>query len=115
MTQGGHPAPEPELRRAIHRAELGCAAAMPFGAIASPAGMLIELQSHSTVSDGQLSPAEVVAQAFPPATGGTGSVTHYVTGGVPAYQHTAQVIGGVEGRVIPLDIVRLGDAAMIRN
>ena len=57
--------------------------------------------------------AEVVAQALPDSRAGSGSVIHYVTGGVPAYQHTAQVIGGVEGRVIPLDITRLSDAAVI--
>src|SRR5436190_12271645 len=73
------------------------------------AGPGVQLVSSAEVT------AEVVAQAFPRATGGTGSVTHYVTGGVPAYQHTAQVIGGVEGRVIPLDIVRLADAATIRS
>ena len=40
-------------------------------------------------------------------------MTHYVTGGVPAYQHTAEVIGGVEGRVIPIDPVLaiVGDKA----
>ena len=58
--------------------------------------------------------AEAVASALGSESGsGTGTVTHYVTGGVPAYQHTAEVIGGVEGRVIPLDVARLGDAAVI--
>jgi glutamate racemase len=57
--------------------------------------------------------AEVVAATIPPNGTGSGSVVHYVTGGVPAYQHTAAVIGGVEGPVIPLDITRLGDVAVI--
>jgi len=57
--------------------------------------------------------AEVVAAALRNNGKGSGAVTHYVTGGVHAYQHTAEVIGGVEGRVIPLDVARLGDAAVI--
>ena len=57
--------------------------------------------------------AEVVAEAFGHnSSNGSGRVTHYVTGGVPAYQHTAETIGGVEGRVIPLDVTRLADAGM---
>lgn len=57
--------------------------------------------------------AEVVAaaaSAHPPT--GRGRVTHYVTGGVQAYQHTAEMIGGVEGKVIPLDVTRLADAGI---
>ena len=58
--------------------------------------------------------AEVVSHAFVEnSLNGTGRVTHYVTGGVPAYQHTAEVIGGVEGRVIPLDVNRLADTGVI--
>lgn len=62
-----------------------------------------------------VSSAEVTADVVAAALGGNGSegsgrVTHYVTGGVPAYQHTAEVIGGVEGKVIPLDVTRLSDA-----
>jgi glutamate racemase len=65
-----------------------------------------------------VSSAEVTAEAVATAmsngdNSGTGTVTHYVTGGVHAYQHTAEVIGGVEGRVIPLDVARLADAAVI--
>lgn len=56
--------------------------------------------------------AELVAGALGAEAGGSGSITHYVTGGVHAYQHTAEVIGGVEGRVIPLDVNRLADAAV---
>jgi glutamate racemase len=57
--------------------------------------------------------AEVVADAIDVGfQTGAGRVTHYVTGGVPAYQHTAEVIGGVEGKVIPLDVTRLADAGI---
>jgi glutamate racemase len=64
-----------------------------------------------------VSSADVTAEVVSDALGhdspvGTGRVTHYVTGGVPAYQHTAEVIGGVEGKVIPLDVTRLADAGI---
>jgi len=57
--------------------------------------------------------ADVVSRALVDLPAGTGRVTHYVTGGVPAYRHTAEVIGGVDGRVIPLDSNRLADAGVI--
>ena len=57
--------------------------------------------------------AEVVAAASRPSDSRTpGKVTHYVTGGVHAYMHTAETIGGVEGRVIPVDVTRLSDAGL---
>jgi glutamate racemase len=57
--------------------------------------------------------AEVVARnVIPVSANGPGRVTHYVTGGVHAYQHTAETIGGVEGRIIPLDVTRLADAGL---
>ena len=62
-----------------------------------------------------VSSADVTAETVAASVGGavgSGRVTHYVTGGVPAYQHTAEVIGGVEGRVIPLDVTRLADAGV---
>lgn len=66
-----------------------------------------------------VSSAEVTAEVVAGALGsgshngnGRGRVTHYVTGGVPAYQHTAEVIGGVDGKIIPLDVVRLADAGV---
>lgn len=64
-----------------------------------------------------VSSAEVTAEVVADALGrnshhGSSRVTHYVTGGVPAYQHTAEVIGGVEGKVIPLDVTRLADAGI---
>jgi len=39
-----------------------------------------------------------------------GRVLHYVTGDPLAYRHTAAVIGGTEGEVIPLDVTRLAAA-----
>ena len=39
--------------------------------------------------------------------GRTGRIVHYVTGDVLAYKHTAEVIGGVEGELIPLDVTTL--------
>jgi glutamate racemase len=47
--------------------------------------------------------AEVVGQAVSPVIpAGTGKITHYVTGDVVAYRHTATVIGGVDGEIVPL-------------
>jgi glutamate racemase len=45
--------------------------------------------------------AEVVSQAVP-LQNGQGRITHYVTGDVAAYRHTATVIGGVDGDIVPL-------------
>ena len=56
--------------------------------------------------------AEAVATSAPDSFSVSGRVTHYVTGGVHAYQHTAEAIGGVEGKVIPLDVTRLADAGV---
>lgn len=52
--------------------------------------------------------AEVVGAALP-ATNGTqaGNIRHFVTGDLLAYQHTAQVIGGVDGEMEWLDVTRL--------
>lgn len=51
--------------------------------------------------------AEVTAQAVGAILGGgsngrPGRIVHYVTGDVLAYRHTAHVIGGVDGEIIPL-------------
>jgi hypothetical protein len=57
--------------------------------------------------------AQAVAASLPRSSSNSpGRVTHYVTGGVHAYQHTAETIGGVEGKVIPLDVTRLADAGV---
>jgi hypothetical protein len=50
----------------------------------------------------------MVKDALTPASNGEpGRITHYVTGDVLAYKHTAEVIGGVEGELIPLDVTTL--------
>jgi phosphate-selective porin len=51
--------------------------------------------------------AEVTAEAVgqllgATSAGGYGQVTHYVTGDTLAYRHTANVIGGVDGDILPL-------------
>lgn len=51
--------------------------------------------------------AEVTAEAVGAILGGVsgegpGRIVHYVTGDVLAYRHTATVIGGVDGEIIPL-------------
>jgi glutamate racemase len=38
---------------------------------------------------------------------GVGSITHFVTGDPIAYEHTAAVIGGVEGRIIAMPVSEL--------
>jgi len=51
--------------------------------------------------------AEVTAEAVSAilgdaATQSPGKIVHYVTGDVLAYRHTANVIGGVDGEIVPL-------------
>jgi glutamate racemase len=72
------------------------------------AGAAVTLVSSAEVT------AEVVAASVVRngPSNSAGRVTHYVTGGVHAYQHTAETIGGVEGKVIPLDVTRLADAGV---
>ncbi|HXN46505.1 MAG TPA: glutamate racemase [Bryobacteraceae bacterium] len=64
--------------------------------------------SVSLVSSAEVT-AEMVKEALMPAAsnGAMGRITHYVTGDVLAYKHTAEVIGGVEGELIPLDVTTL--------
>jgi glutamate racemase len=63
--------------------------------------------SVSLVSSAEVT-AEMVKDALTPASNGEpGRITHYVTGDVLAYKHTAEVIGGVEGELIPLDVTTL--------
>ncbi len=50
---------------------------------------------------------DALAGSLEPANGKPGRIVHYVTGDVLAYKHTAEVIGGVEGFLIPLDVTRL--------
>ncbi len=38
---------------------------------------------------------------------GSGGITHFVTGDAVAYEHTAHVIGGVDGEIVPLPVAEL--------
>ncbi len=55
--------------------------------------MLIELQSHSTVSDGQLAPGEVVAQAWEAGVTTLALTDHDAIAGVPEAAEAAQGLG----------------------
>jgi predicted metal-dependent phosphoesterase TrpH len=55
--------------------------------------MLIELQSHSTVSDGQLAPAEVVAEAAEADVTTLALTDHDAVAGVPEALEAAQRLG----------------------
>jgi glutamate racemase len=60
--------------------------------------------------------AEVVNAAFHPASeaqsGARGRVVHFVTGDPLAFAHTANVIGSVEGQIIPLPVMELAAQAV---
>ncbi len=53
--------------------------------------------------------AEAVSTAFepPPRCFAPSRVVHFVTGDPLAFEHTANVIGGVEGEIIPLAVTEL--------
>jgi glutamate racemase len=51
--------------------------------------------------------AESVSAVFAPDGGVRGKVIHFVTGDPLAFAHTAAVIGGVEGEIIPLSVTEL--------
>jgi len=55
--------------------------------------MLIELQAHSTVSDGQLAPAEVVAQAWEAGVTTLALTDHDAIAGVPEAEEAARGLG----------------------
>jgi 3',5'-nucleoside bisphosphate phosphatase len=55
--------------------------------------MLIELQSHSTVSDGQLAPGEVVAQAWEAGVATLALTDHDAVSGVPEAEEAAKGLG----------------------
>jgi predicted metal-dependent phosphoesterase TrpH len=55
--------------------------------------MLIELQSHSTVSDGQLSPAEVVAQAWEAGVTTLALTDHDAVAGIAEAAEAAEKLG----------------------
>ena len=64
--------------------------------------------SVSLVSSAEVT-AEMVKDALmsKASNGEAGRITHYVTGDVLAYKHPAEVIGGVEGELVPLDVTTL--------
>ena len=68
-------------------------------------GPAVSLVSSAVVTAEMLK-RELGAQ-IPAPDGRTGRIVHYVTGDVLAYKHTAEVIGGVEGELIPLDVTTL--------
>jgi glutamate racemase len=51
--------------------------------------------------------AVIVGAALGRSSAGSGRVTHYVTGDPLAFEHTAAVIGGVEGAIVPLPVSEL--------
>lgn len=51
--------------------------------------------------------AKVVSAQLPDPSGHCGTITHFVTGDALAYEHTAHVIGGVEGSIQTLSIADL--------
>ncbi|HLI84981.1 MAG TPA: glutamate racemase [Bryobacteraceae bacterium] len=55
--------------------------------------------------------AEAVSAVFAPDGGARGKVIHFVTGDPLAFAHTAAVIGGVEGEIIPLAVTELAGVA----
>ena len=55
--------------------------------------MLIELQSHSTVSDGQLAPAEVVEEAAEAGVTTLALTDHDAVAGVPEAEEAARELG----------------------
>jgi glutamate racemase len=65
-----------------------------------------------TLVDSAESTAETVSLSLEAAPGGAGQgrVVHFVTGDAVAFAHTAKVIGGVEGQVIPLPVTELATA-----
>jgi glutamate racemase len=61
--------------------------------------------------------AEVTAESVGAAFGAVpgfvprGRVVHFVTGDPVAFAHTARVIGGVEGEIVPLPVAELAGAS----
>ena len=51
--------------------------------------------------------AQVVGTHLPEPAWHSGTITHYVTGDALAYEHTAHVIGGVDGEIRTLSVAQL--------
>jgi glutamate racemase len=67
-----------------------------------------------TLVDSAEATAERVDREFGTGPGGgtQGRVVHFVTGDPLAFSHTAHVIGGVDGEIIPLSVAELAAAAV---
>ncbi len=65
-----------------------------------------------TLVDSAEATAEVVSRALErePHPAARGRVVHFVTGDPVAFAHTAKVIGGVEGEIVPLPVTELAAA-----
>jgi glutamate racemase len=74
------------------------------------AGETVQLVDSAEVT------AEAVSAAFAPPPGcfAQGRVVHFVTGDPIAFAHTAAVIGGVAGEIIPLPVTELDEEASRR-
>jgi glutamate racemase len=77
-------------------------------AIRNVVGPSVSLVSSAEVT-AEMVKRELAGQ-IPAPNGAVGRIVHYVTGDVLAYKHTAEVIGGVEGELIPLDVTTLSRA-----
>ncbi len=75
------------------------------GVIQRVAGDSVSLVSSAEVTAEMVKGALAAGRGKP--NGHTGRIVHFVTGDVLAYKHTAEVIGGVEGDLIPLDVTTL--------
>jgi glutamate racemase len=51
--------------------------------------------------------SETVSVTLANCPPGSGRITHFVTGDSIAYEHTAHVIGGVDGAIVPLPVAEL--------
>jgi len=73
------------------------------GTLARELGDAVNLVESASIT------AEVVGAALGDSTGRRpGHITHLVTGDIAAYHHTAEVIGGVDGDFLSLDVTKLG-------
>jgi glutamate racemase len=63
------------------------------------------------VSSAAVTAESVLATLGEDPPGRAGHITHFVTGDPLAYEHTAGVIGGVDGEIVPLTAARLERAA----
>jgi glutamate racemase len=75
--------------------------------IARVMGPEVQLVSSATVA------AEYVQREMASGAAGTGRITHFVTGDPVAYEHTAAVIGGVDGEIIALPVSELAAFAPV--